>query len=114
MAPPTAPTRGARLNGRSPTSLFRLPVTACPLLRLPAATERSIEVHHCHELVAARLGKADLGGKELLLGLEHLEVGREARGVPYIGQAHGFLVRGHGARALPLGLDELRPVREGP
>src|SRR5439155_15651722 len=91
----------------------RLRSLPCPLFRLPSAPERSIEVHHRHELVAASLRKADLGGKQLLLGLEHLEIGREARGIPYTRQAHGFLVRGHGARALPLGLDELRPIREG-
>jgi len=34
----------------------------------PILTERPIEVHDRHELVAVRLGKADLGGKQLLLG----------------------------------------------
>src|SRR5439155_17700979 len=101
-------------RGASPRSPMAWPAAGYPLLRLPSPAERPIEVHDRHELVAARLGKADLRGKELLLGLEHLEVRGQARGVSEARQPHGFLIRGDRARPLSLGLDELRPVHERP
>src|SRR2546428_4755508 len=64
------------------------PVLACRRLRrggapighgeLPPATERAVEGDDGDELVALRAREIELGGKELLLGFEDLEVGRDA------------------------------------
>src|SRR5262245_56073434 len=91
-----------------------LPASVCPLFRLPSATQGAVEVDHRHQLVAPRLGQRDLGGKELLLRLQHLEIRGQPRVVAHVGQAHGLAVGGHLARPLAFGLDQLRPIDQRP
>src|SRR5881296_1642516 len=47
-------------------------------LKSPPAAERAVEADDGHQLVALRAREVELGGKELLLGLEDLEVVRDA------------------------------------
>jgi len=55
----------------------------------------------------APLREQDLGGEELLLGLEHVEIARQAGHVALVGDLHALLVGGHLARPLALGLGVL-------
>src|SRR5258708_358323 len=50
----------------------------------PPSAERPIQVDQRHALVPASPGEAELGREELLLGLEHLEVGREAGSIAQV------------------------------
>ena len=56
---------------------FLLPLQA----QLPASPQGPVEIDHRHEFLEAGLGEIEPGGEEILLGLEDLEVVREALSV---------------------------------
>ena len=68
---------------------------------LPAAAQGAVELDQGRQPVVARLGEQDLGREELLLGLEHLQVVREAGHVAHVREPHRLPVGGHLARPLP-------------
>src|SRR5262245_15016872 len=76
----------------------------------PAAAERGVQLHHGQQLVALGLRQLVLGWEELLLRLEHLEVGREAAGVADGGELRRFLQRRHRLGALLADVLELLGV----
>src|SRR5215471_10670399 len=53
---------------------------------LPAASERLVKLHHRQQLVALRLGKAQLGGKQISVSVERLEQVRNAPTISHVGQ----------------------------
>src|SRR2546428_9747113 len=76
-------------------------------LESPPAAEHAVEGDDGHELVALRAREVELGGKELLLGLEDFEVIRDAVVVALERQRDGRLKRFHRLVAIDVHTFEL-------
>src|SRR5215471_9195408 len=76
-------------------------------LERPSAAERLVESDERLEPTEACLRERVLGGEELLLGVEHLHIAREAGAVSDVREAHGLLIRGDRKRLFPFGRREV-------
>src|SRR5207249_1594135 len=74
---------------------------------LPSPSQRLVELDEGGQAVEASLGEGVLGGEELLLGLQDLEVVGEAPQVTGVGEADRLAIRVHGAGLLFLDVGEL-------
>src|SRR5262249_6919361 len=70
--------RTSRKDGVDGVATNRVALGVARLLRLPAPAERAIQLHEGDELAQLGTGERVFRGKELLLRLQHLVVGREA------------------------------------
>src|SRR5262249_35865554 len=80
------------------------PPPPLPVPHVPPPAQRLVELHQGRQPVVARLRQEDLRREELLLGLEHLQVGGEAGHVALVGDFESVLEGPHLPRPLPLGL----------
>ena len=69
------------------------------LLSFPTAAERNIELHLRQTLVQPRAGEVDLGGEEIGLAGQHLQVARGAASVTHLRQISRILRRSRRPRS---------------
>src|SRR6266540_6648101 len=74
---------------------------------IPASAQRLVELDEVGQAVEADLRERVLGGEEILLRLEDVEVPGEARDITLVGEGDGLAISRDGAGLLFLGLRQL-------
>src|SRR3954469_9847630 len=77
-----------RISMLSPLRRNRTRSHPLRIAEIPPAPERPVELDQRRQPIVARLGEEDLGGEELLLGLEDVQVARQAGHVALVGDLH--------------------------
>src|SRR5215475_12395713 len=96
-------------------SAFLLPTIHCPLpthLLLPASAQSLIKLDQSEQFVASRLSQAQLGGEQIAVGVQRVELSVNAALIPQISQARAVLQGGHKLFLLDANLLDLAVLDE--